>query len=60
MNKEREGLTVRFSVRLPKEQHKTLKEISDQTRKTENFISMNEFISYSLELLFENLAKDKK
>ena len=57
MNKEKEGATVRFSVRLPKEQHKKLKEISNKTRKTDNFISMNEFISYSLDLLFENFSK---
>ena len=57
MNKEKEGATVRFSVRLPKEQHKMLKEISNRTRNTDKFISMNEFISSSLDLLFESFDK---
>jgi len=52
INKEKEGLTVRFSVRLPKEQHRWLKEKSMET-KGKNFISMNEYISKAIELLKE-------
>ena len=51
INKEKEGLTVRFSVRLPREQHKWLKELSAKTKGTNNFISMNDYISAGLELL---------
>lgn len=52
INKEKEGLTVRFSVRLPKEQHRWLKEKSIKT-KGNNFRSMNEYISEAIELLKE-------
>lgn len=48
INKEREGLTVRFSVRLPKEQHKWLKELSQKTKGTKKFISMNDYISLAI------------
>lgn len=48
INKEKEGLTVRFSVRLPKEQHKWLKELSQKTKGTKKFISMNDYISLAI------------
>lgn len=49
INKEKCGITVRFSVRLPKEQHMWLKKISNKTKNTGNFISMNDYISKALE-----------
>ncbi|MBQ9298768.1 MAG: hypothetical protein IJ223_07110 [Clostridia bacterium] len=55
INKEKEGLTVRFSVRLPKEQHKWLKQISNRTRGTDNFISMNDYISEALDILKDEM-----
>lgn len=51
INKEKLKLTTRFSVRLPKEQHKWLKDLSNSTRDTDNFISMNEYISIALDIL---------
>lgn len=51
INKEKEGLTIRFSVRLPKEQHKWLKELSQKTKGTNNFISMNDYISLALKTM---------
>lgn len=55
INKEKEGLTIRFSVRLPREQHKWLKELSKKTKGTNDFISMNDYIYYGLELLKEKI-----
>lgn len=55
INKEKEGITVRFSVRLPKEQHKWLKELSNRTRGTDYFISMNDYISEALKKLKDEL-----
>lgn len=52
INKEKEGLTVRFSVRLPKDQHEWLKEKSMET-KGKNFVSMNDYISKAIDLLKE-------
>lgn len=55
INKEKEKITVRFSVRLPKEQHRWLKKLSNSTKDTNNFISMNEYISKALYFYEENL-----
>lgn len=44
-NKEKLGKTIRFSIRLPKYQHKWLKSRSESTKGTENFESMNSIIS---------------
>lgn len=55
MNKEKEGVTIRFSVRLPKEQHKWLKGISEETRIRNNYMSMNDFISLALDLLKDKI-----
>lgn len=48
-NKEKLGKTIRFSVRLPRYQHRWLKARSESTKGTENFESMNEIISKALE-----------
>lgn len=48
-NKEKLGKTVRFSIRLPKYQHKWLKNRSESTKGTENFESMNSIISNAIE-----------
>lgn len=48
-NKEKTGKTIRFSIRLPKYQHKWLKNRSDSTRGTESFESMNSIISNAIE-----------
>lgn len=55
INKEKEGLTVRFSVRLPKEQHKWLKELSQKTKGSNKFISMNDYISLALQKLKDKI-----
>lgn len=45
-NKEKEGKTIRFSVRLPKEVHRWLKEKSDTSREIiGEYRSMNEYIT---------------
>ena len=48
-NKEKLGKTVRCSIRLPKYQHKWLKNRSESTKGTENFESMNSIISDAIE-----------
>lgn len=55
INKEKTGLTIRFSVRLPREQHQWLKELSNKSKGTKNFVSMNYYISKALELLKEEM-----
>lgn len=47
INKEKEGLTVRFSIRLPKELHKWLKARSLSFK--EERISMNDIIIDAIE-----------
>lgn len=59
INKEKLKLTTRFSVRLPKEQHKWLKDLSNSTRDTDNFISMNEYISIALDILKNRIVGEK-
>lgn len=50
INKEKEGLTVRFSIRLPKEQHDILRAMSKKAKDNEGtYISMNEIISRAVE-----------
>ena len=45
-NKEKEGKTIRFSIRLPKEVHSWLKEKSESSRDiVGEYISMNEYIT---------------
>ncbi len=51
INKEKSGITKRFSVRLPKEQHQWLKDKSLETLKTDKFLSMNDIIQIALEEL---------
>lgn len=59
INKEKLKLTTRFSVRLPKEQHKWLKDLSNSTRDTDNFISMNEYISIALDILKNRIVGEQ-
>lgn len=47
-NKERAGKTVRFSIRIPKEIHKALKEKSELSRGTK-FESINRYIVKAIE-----------
>lgn len=46
MNKEKSGITVRFSVRLPKHIHSWLKDMSESS---DEYLSMNKIISEALE-----------
>ncbi len=46
VNKEKQGMTVRFSVRLPKHIHSWLKERSKTSKK---YLSMNTIIAEALE-----------
>lgn len=45
MNKEKVGLTKRFSIRIPVELHEWLKEKSDNTKGSDCYISMNDYIA---------------
>lgn len=45
VNKEREGITVRFSVRLPKNIHSWLKNRSESS---EEYLSMNKIIEEAI------------
>lgn len=49
VNKEKEGLTVRFSIRLPRYQHEWLKNRSIQTKGGNDFESMNSIISEAID-----------
>lgn len=55
INKEKLGITMRFSIRLPKEQHKRLKDVSNATRGIEGvqFKSMNDIISEAIDFYFK-------
>lgn len=53
VNKEKAGLTVRFSIRLPKEQHKWLKEQCDNAKNNNSYVSMNTIISEALKKYIE-------
>lgn len=46
VNKEKQGITVRFSVRLPKHIHSWLKA---RSQSSEQYLSMNEIIKEALE-----------
>lgn len=46
VNKEKSGITVRFSVRLPKNIHSWLKA---RSQSSEQYLSMNEIIKEALE-----------
>lgn len=53
MNKEKTGKTVRFSIRLPKNEHKWVKEQSEMTKKTKNYRSMNDIITEAVKKFIE-------
>lgn len=46
VNKEKQGMTVRFSVRLPKHIHSWLK---DRSQTSGEYLSMNKIIAEALE-----------
>lgn len=47
-NKERIGKTIRFSIRIPREAHRWLKERSESSR-GKDYVSMNEMITALIE-----------
>lgn len=51
--------TIKFCLRLPKKQHEWLKKLSNETKNTDNFISMNDYISIAIDMLRE-IVGDKK
>ena len=53
MNKEKEGKTIRFSVRLPKSQHEWLKEQSGYRGETNRYVSMNRLIAAIIQQYIE-------
>lgn len=59
INKEKLGLTVRFSVRLPREQHKWIKDFCEKTTKNSGkYVSMNDYISEALEYFKDNFIEE--
>lgn len=54
INKEKEGLTVRFSVRIPREQYEWLRKKSENTKEQQGiYMSMNNIISQALDFFIE-------
>lgn len=51
INKEKNGLVIKTTVRIPKDQYEWLKKQSDKSREYGNYKSMNEYISEGVELL---------
>lgn len=54
INKEKAGMTTRFSIRLPRYQHAWVSSISNKTRGTTDFESMNTIIKKAIDLYMEN------
>lgn len=52
-NKEREGKTVRFSIRLPKEEHEWLKARMEESRKGIEYRSINRDIAEMVRYFME-------
>lgn len=55
--KKKRKKTIRFSVRLPEEQHRWLKELSNSTKGTNDFTSMNEYISLAIDTYREKYSR---
>lgn len=53
INKEKNGLVIKTTVRIPKEQYDWLREKSDKSREDGNYKSMNDFVSEGVKLLQE-------
>lgn len=51
INKEKTGLVIKTTVRLPKEQYEWLTELSNKSREYGNYKSMNDFVSEGIRLL---------
>lgn len=51
INKEKNGLVIKTTVRLPKEQYTWLTELSNKSRVDGNYKSMNDYITEGVELL---------
>ena len=51
INKEKNGLVIKTTVRLPKEQYEWLTELSNKSRENGNYKSMNDFITEGVSLL---------
>lgn len=57
INKEKAGITVRFSIRLPRYEHTWLSERSEKTRGTDNFESMNTIIKDAIDYYMKSLGE---
>ena len=53
INKEKNGLVVKTTIRLPKEEYEWLTELSNKTRENGNYKSMNDFVTEGVKLLRE-------
>lgn len=53
INKEKNGLVVKTTIRLPKEEYEWLTELSNKTRENGNYKSMNDFVTEGVKLLKE-------
>ena len=51
INKEKNGLVIKTTIRLPKEEYEWLTELSNKTRENGNYKSMNDYITEGVELL---------
>lgn len=53
INKEKNGLVIKTTIRLPKEEYEWLTELSNKTRENGNYKSMNDFVTEGVKLLRE-------
>jgi hypothetical protein len=54
INKEKEGLTIKFTARLPQYQHEWLKVQSEYQSEKNKYTSMNTIISEAIEQYMKN------
>lgn len=51
INKEKNGLVVKTTVRILKDQYDWLKKLTEQSRQDGNYQSMNDYVAEAIELL---------
>ena len=53
INKEKNGLVIKTTVRLPKNQYEWLMELSNKSREDGNYKSMNDYITEAVNILMD-------
>lgn len=57
MNKEKEGEIIKFTCRITRENHRWLKKMSNYTKGSEKFLSMNDFIQDAIDEYREKIER---